>query len=279
MKRKLLFLALVGVSLSSCTKTNELYKRDDYNSPIFNENYYEKWDGIDLLNVVKTQGQIKQLKSSSNTGVVDLKNGSLDFNPNKYVWCDYENLKHDNEFGYHNNLALDDSNKQFRYGITSKLFDGRVRCEGLYQLSRVQLNKNGFAMRFPKYLVDASYLAFACRGGTDFKEHEFGKTEIKIDVTWSFYKETTEQNLYNEISFELKNVTIPVDNNSNTALVSFMPFMGDKFDELNGAAAMSFKWQLSEEDNKVNDDYKNNEKEHHMALMLYEIFIGESSWR
>lgn len=279
MKKKFLLITILSLALSGCSKTSELYRRDQYNSPIFNENYYEIWDGIDKLNIHENIGLYSQLSSSYSEGPVKLVNGNINYNKEEYVWLDTENIDHRKEFGYNNNLALSDSNKEFRYGMTSKLFDGRVRCEGYYQLSRVQLNRNGFAMRFPKYLVSTSYLAFACRGGTDFKDHEFKKTEIEIDVDWTFYKETEDQNKYESVKYQLEKVKIPVDNGGNTALVSFMPYFGEDFSELNGAAAMSFEWRLSNVDDKVNDDYRNNEKEHHMALMLYEIFIGNSSWR
>ena len=43
---------------------------------------------------------------------------------------------------------------------------------------------------------------------------------------------------------------------------------------------MSFEWNSSDERlalRNVTDDYTNKEK-HHLALMLYEVFIGDSTW-
>ena len=70
------------------------------------------------------------------------------------------------------------------------MFDGRVRCEQLYQKSRVQLDKTGFAMYFPKSLVSAKYLGFACRGGTNLDEKSgdhFAHDDLKVNFSWSFY--------------------------------------------------------------------------------------------
>lgn len=284
MKNKFLFAAILGLTLAGCTKTQELYRRDEYNNPNFDANYYTKWDGIDELQTNTVLGSYESLKSTIDKGVVDLKHNGYDFNPEKYVWRN--DFDHSQEFGYNNNLSKSDLNKEFRYGMTSKLFDGRIWCDGLYQLSRVQVNSTGFAMKFPKYLVNCQYLGFSARGGTTYTNEEkeenpsVNRTSIRIDVTWSFYRKTTEQDLYTKVEFRLEDIPMAVDNNGITSFVSFMPYFDDDFElQLNGAEAMSFEWKLHDELPDLSDDFNNKEKEHHMALMLYEIFIGESTWR
>ena len=182
------------------------------------------------------------------------------------------------QFGYNNNLSKIE--KKFNYGITSKLFDGRVRCEGLYQKSRVQLDKSGFAMYFPKSLLTASYLGFACRGGTDFEAgQEFAHDDLNVDFTWSFIIHR-DDGKYNKVVYTLDDVKIPVDNGGNTAFVNFVPYFGDNFDEIHRAVAMSFEWKADDPrllDRNLTDDYTQKEK-HHLALMLYEVFIGDSTW-
>lgn len=282
MKHKLVFLALVGAVLGSCSKTSELYKRSDFNSPIFDENYYTNWDGVNEFKTTTVNAHFSNLNSETSHGEVKLTNGNIDYNPNKYVYRDDFSIDNANTFGYNYCLSKTATNKEFKYGITSKLFDGRVWCDHLFQLSRVQVDKSGFAMKFSKYLVNARYLAFSVRGGTDYADPNAFKDEksnkqISINFTWSFYRKIDDN--YEKVSFNLPKVSIPVDDNTTTALVSFMPFLDEDFSSyVNGAEAMSFEWNCNDLNDEVTDDYTIKEK-HHLALMLYEVFIGESEWR
>ena len=271
MNKRIPLLLLAGVALASCAKTNLLYDENAYNYVEFDKNYYTEWEDIKNL---QTGNPIVFDKTSSvrfsddNTIIIGGKTIE------GYKW----NGVKEEQFGYNHNLSKIE--KKFSYGITSKLFDGRVRCEGLYQKSRVQLDKTGFAMYFPKSLVSAKYLGFACRGGTDFPQgQEFSHNDLLVNFVWSFYIHR-DDGQYTKIQYKMDNVQIPVDNGGNTTFVNFTPYMSDNFDELSGAVAMSFEWncedpRLAPKD--LTDDYTQKEK-HHLALMLYEMFIGDSTW-
>ena len=290
MNKKKLLLLLPVIALTSCAKTENLYTLNQYNSPVFDENYYTEWEGVEKLNVVETI-------THEFTPYSSMKNEIMiggEVVPN-YKWYGNEN----EQFGYNNNLSK--TEKKFNYGVTSKLFDGRVRCEGYYQKSRVQLDKSGFAMFFPKALKSTKYLGFACRGGTNYPSgQEFaytdeesqntliGKPGLKINAEWSFYIHKT-TNEYQKITYKLINVSIPVDASGDTTFVNFLPFYGET--ELYDATAMSFTWSSHDIANKIAeenakgihthddlvDDYTQKEK-HHLSLMLYEVFIGDSIW-
>lgn len=270
-KKIISLLSLVSVfALVGCAKTNPryLYGENAYNSPIFDENYYTDWDGIkELLLEGQSNGAYSKLFFSDDSVVI----GGI--KQEGYTWG---GLKEE-QFGYNNNLAKIE--KKFSYGITSKLFDGRVRCERLYQKSRVQLDKSGFAMFFPKSLVGVKYLGLACRGGTDYSAgQEFSHDDLLVNFSWSFYIHL-ENGKYNKVTYKLSNVKIPVDNSGNTAFISFVPYLGDNFDELYGAVAMSLEWHCVDDrmPADLTDDYTQKEK-HHLSLMLYEVFIGDSTW-
>ena len=268
-KKRFPLLLLAVFALSGCQKTNLLYGENAYNSPIFDENYYLEWDGIRNLQLDNTKsGYFTKLTYSSGDKVTI---GGVE---SSYTWGGDK----EEQFGYSNNLSKIE--KKFSYGITSKLFDGRVRCEGLYQKSRVQLDKSGFAMFFPKSLVSTKYLGFACRGGTDYPAgQEFAHNDLKVNFTWSFYIHL-DNGKYDKVTYTLNNVQIPVDNGGNTAFVNFVPYFGNNFDELYGAVAMSLEWNCSDykdREGDLTDDYTQKEK-HHLSLMLYEIFIGDSTW-
>ena len=281
MNKKLPLLLLGAVALTSCAKTERLYTENQYNSPVFDENYYTDWEGVENIEATNVGGAYSHLDYSVQNESSAVKIGGEEVEG--YKWG---GLKEE-QFGYNHNLAKVE--KKFNYGVTSKLFDGRVRCEGYYQKSRVQVDKSGFAMYFPKALKQAKYLAFACRGGTDYPAgQEFRYSNLKINVEWSFYIHV-DSSTYSKVTYKLNQIEVPVDNGGNTAFISFTPFYDQVFTELYDATAMSFKWEYA--DTKIQDeidngnlthkdlvdDYSQKEK-HHLALMLYEVFIGDSIW-
>ena len=268
MNKKLPLLLLGAIALTSCAKTEKLYRADQYNSPVFDENYYLEWDGIDSLS--------SKIESTHKTAITPKCTSDSKFkfdgDETEYVW---NGLKEE-EFGYSHNVS--DIEKKFSYGVTSKLFDGRVRCEGLYQKSRVQLDKSGFAMYFPKQLVKATkFLGLACRGGTDFPDQRFSNSKLKVNFTWNFYIHL-ENGMYSVQSYEINNAEIPVDNGGNTAFVYLQPYFEDYFSEISGAVGMSLTWNCVDETMDlfpITDDYTDKEK-NHLSLMLYEVFIGDN---
>ena len=278
MNKKLSLLLLGAIALSGCAKTERLYPENKYNSPIFDENYYIDWEGVDQIQA--TDGGVRNptadFSIQSEMSYVTI--GGKQMMNSKNEPAKWGGSKED-QFGYANNVSKVE--KKFNYGVTSNLFDGRVRCEGSYQKSRVQVDKSGFAMYFPKALKQAKYLAFACRGGTDYPSgQEFRYSDLKIDVEWSFYIHV-DSSTYSKVTYKLNQVEVPVDNGGNTALVSFTPYL-DSFTELYDATAMSFKWSVNDDEKmatrpELTDDYTQKEK-HHLALMLYEVFIGDSIW-
>ena len=285
MNKRILLLFSV-FALASCAKTERLYTENEYNSPVFDENYYVDWEGIDRVNVSEEYPSVVDPDDSVQKESDFVKIGGVQMLTDKGEPAKWGELKEE-QFGYSNNLSK--TEKKFNYGVTSKLFDGRVRCEGYYQKSRVQVDKSGFAMYFPKALKQTKYLAFACRGGTDYPQgQEFSYSDLKINVEWTFYIHL-DSSTYKKIIYKINAVKIPVDNGGNTALISFTPSFGDTFSELYDATAMSFKWEYAdtkiqdEIDNEIMthkdlvDDYTQKEK-HHLALMLYEVFIGDSIW-
>ena len=270
MNKRFPLLLLACFALAVCAKTSLLYGQNDYNNSEFDLNYYTDWEDIKSLNL-KNDTKVDKVADYSTTKNEVFIGGNKVEN---YVWIGDD----DQEYGYQHNLSNID--KKFSYGITSKLFDGRVWCDLLYQKSRVQLDKSGFAMYFPKSLVSTEFLGFACRGGTDLPNgEEFSHEDLNVNFTLSFYIHL-DDGTYNKVSYILNNVKIPVDNGGSTAFVNFLPTFGNNFDELYGAVAMSFEWEANDPrllDKNLTDDYTQKEK-HHLALMLYEVFIGNSTW-
>lgn len=268
MKKHFLLLFVASSCLASCAKTNLLYDDNAYNSPIFDENYYTNWEGIDNLEIRSTTTFAAPY--SSFDGLDGLNKGDV----GNYKWSGTE----EEMWGYHNNLDLIEP--AFSYGVLSKLYDGRVRCDGYYQKSRVQLNKTGYATYFPKSLLSTKFIAFAARGGTSTPQSLLDSNDKKgllIDFKMSFYIHINNDSKYDKVVFEYSNVPLVTDAGGATNLVSF--YLADIKANLANAVAMSLEWECKSDIAKYNitDDYKDKEKDH-LAVMLYEVFLGQSTW-
>lgn len=284
MKRRYLTLLMFIPFLAGCTKTDELYANYAYNSSNFMENYYTEHNGVDQLKVATNQEFTLQNSYGYNSSN-SLKYVRAVDNPENYPWSEPPE-NYSNEFGRHNNLTGIDSS--FAYGYLSKLYDGRVRCEGKYELSRVQLDRTGYATFFPKKLENYRLFAFSLRGATDFYKDNlpspFGG-KCKIDINIKFYKHILNSDQYDVVTLKLDDVEIPVDAGGSTNLVSV--YLADDnadgtrtllYAPITETVAMSFDFSLKTTVSGLSDDSK-AESDHHFAVMLYEVLFPKSTWR
>ena len=287
MKKQSLILLMLIPLLASCSKTSELYANYAYNSPNFMENYYKETRGIRDLGVVSLESKtmVAGLDFTSSNSLSGIRQED---NPNDYPWSSPMDLNQ--EFGRNNNLTKID--ESFAYGYLSKLYDGRVRCEGKFQLSRVQLDKHGYATYFPKKLVNYKYFAFSLRGATDYENSSASPSPLRgivyVDININLYKHITNSNEYNVVNFALKDVPIPCDNGGDTNLVTI--YLANDYNNngtierayyeprLDDAVAMSMDFELKTTREDLSDD-ASIEKDHHFAVMLYEVLFPKSTWQ
>ena len=270
MKIKHILLPLIAISLCGCSKTDKMYKLGAYESPYFNSNYYLKEDTKDF---VFTEVE----ETPRDVGCFNGLQGLKEKDKGGYLWEDVENNK-ERLWGYHNNLGRVD--ESFKLGAISKLYDGRVRCDGLYQKSRAQLDKVGYSAKFPMTMSDCDYFAFSCRGGTTLETPL--ETKLEYNFTLAFFTiDDANPGKYVKHIFHLNGLMIDTDNSAKTDLVSFYI---DKKDNgksiLENTVAMSISWECNDPQlilNNVTDDRTEKEKDH-LAVMLYEVFLGNSSW-
>ena len=283
MRKNYLALLMLIPLLSGCSKTKELYKDYAYNSSNFMENFYVEQNDVDKLKVgsvakysfSKEDTKFNYTSSNSLEGIRPVDNA------NNYPWEDYRDYS--NEFGRHNNLTAID--KSFAYGYLSKLYDGRVRCESKFQLSRVQLDKNGYSTFFPKKLESYKYFSFSLKGATDYYVDgknapiagydNHGVEKCFIDITIKFYKNKLNADDYDVIEFDLANVNIPCDAGSNTNLVTM--YLDNNGINLVNTVAMSFSYTLKTTAPDLSDDSKADSK-YHFAVRLYEVMFPQSTW-
>lgn len=271
MRLKHILLPLVAITLCGCSKTDKLYKLGAYESGNFYANYYLKNDTKDFVFTEKEETPINLQANNNLSGLKAEDRGD-------YVWEDLAGNRKEVLWGYQNNLAR--VGEGFKLGAISKLYDGRVRCDGLQQKSRAQLDKVGYDAKFPMTMSDCDYFAFSCRGGTTLETPL--ATQLEFNFTIGFFTiDEANPNQYVKHIFHLNGLKIETDNSAKTDLVSFYI---DKKDNgksiLENTVAMSFSWECIDPklaENNLTDDRTIKEKDH-LALMLYEVFLGNSTW-
>ncbi len=301
MKIKSLFIPLMVFALSSCgSHVNELYYLNQYENPSnFNANYYTErgdFDSKEAKNAFKIEVTPRVYNCGDGDNIEGLKGSDqYDDNNNLLDWdLDYpvENYKNEdpslNGYGPYN--ALIHKDRGFSYGYLSKLYDGRIQCDGFVTKSRVQLDGTGYATYFPKALNTYSYFGIALRGGTEDRTRTYSfkrETDPEINIHLSFLKHDQVTGEYSKFNFEMENVKLMTNNGGKTCFVFFYfeDVLKEQFPEnyntiLKDTIAMSLTFDIA----KMKDEYvdllsldRNSEKDH-FAIMLYEVMLPKSTW-
>ena len=293
MRHKYLTLMLLPLVLTGCNKTKELYPGNAYDTGNFETNYYLEHNNVDKLvtsEPVNYDASEKFYISNPSYGqpLEGLRFGDQLSDKDEFLEWNIDTPIEDRGSGYGPTKNLTTINDSFAYGVLSRLYDGRVRCDGYYAKSRLQINKTGFSTFFPKELIDAKYLAIALRGDVNAKA--FSNNIANVDITVSLYKHNTNSDINSKYNINYINVPVPTNTGGITSLLVlyFDTIFGSNYKEyLDGIIAMSVTFSLSsinasEEDiNKYGYpvDDKDNPNGPHFALMLYEVMFPDSIWR
>lgn len=265
------FILLACLTLTSCRgELNEIFNGDEYNNPVFKENYYYERPAI-------LEDEERIIKKDA----IQLMPGdfSISYEDDSLYYLD-ENIYSTSYTSYGDLYKLSNVDESFKYGYLSKLYDGEMFCNGRYQLSRVQVGEEGFATLFDKELYTYDYFAmnFKCAAnfddGTPIGSH-FSHIELRI----SFY-------IRNGINFIEVPIIIDIDEIPTNAVETNSPktytFLAfDLHKNLNGidftrlcGYSIGYKY-ISDE---VLDNSENKNKESEYALMLYEVLFPNSTW-
>ena len=298
-KKRLLTILLFPFILCGCGEAvSDLYEKDAFNTGRFMDNYYLRWNNVDKIQPSKTYNY--DATSITTVGVADRVTGRIDGireEDQKYgnVLLDWDSDRPvaDYGIGYGPTKNMTSIDNAFAHGYLSKLYDGRIRCDGYQARSRVQLDSTGYATYFPKELTSYKYFAFFARGGTTC-ERTFKVFPI-FDVNVTFYTHDSATNIYEAHSISMNNLQIRTNDGGLTNIVSF--YFDDLFGtgwetKLSHSVAMSFTFHVSNYGEAgyrydksdavpltdITDTVTDDTKEHKMCLMLYEVMIPDSTW-
>lgn len=294
--KKRAFLPLIAacaVLLSSCMNdVSELYEGQAYDTGDFMQNYYSTWNP-DLLNRVAPVAKTYQVTNANSFQINTQDDLDQLWSPDEKYYdvgaLKYFNLfadtPHENaNYGYgpSNNLISIDS--AFARGFLSRLYDGRVHCDGItYAQTRVQIDGSGYGALFPKEMMSYRYFALSLRGADQSENRGF---DMNINVNVTFYVYDYNQSLYVPYLFQMQNFPIMTNSGGRTTIIGFYfsGVMGADVSLLQRASAMSVTFDLGEEPEPdayagyTIDRNDQTEGKEHFALMLYEVLLPKSTW-
>ncbi len=293
-KKSLIALMMMSSLLVCCNKTKELYAQGAYDTGDFETNYYLEYNNIDKVDVAsettKTLSDMKVYcpgpnERLENIALVDqTDNGKED---GKLLDWYEDNPKTGVGTKFGPTKSMNKINDKFSYGILSKLYDGRVHCDGYYAKSRVQLNKTGYGTFFPAELKSAKYFGVSIRStvGVD----GFKGSQADVDFHFSFYRHITNSDSYEKYNIEVPMVDIVVSNSdAHGSLLAFYFDTPTLYQmPLDGIVGMSMSFDLKAFHAKDADDIAKygeptddmtDKEKPHFAIYLYEVLFPDSTW-
>ena len=295
---KLLLIA-PSLMLTACGYgLKEVYSGVPYNSTVFVENYFNVWN--DKINPNKEGNQITERKDLYEldierdnvfTSVKDstFKNCDDDFMSYAYTY-DRDEPADKSLKAYGPAVALSKIDDSFKYGVSSKLFDGQMFCNGDYQNSRTQVaptnqgTNNGFGLLLSKECNDASYIMmnFKCslvkEDGSDMTSSEPITSNLRLTI--GLYLRNDTGYTYMPFTFEVDKVpTNSGDDHFSEGYKgrwNMYTCFGFKLDNVNTKRLIGFSLQYE----KISDTYTAEHlgfKSMH-AMMLYEVSFPHTTW-
>lgn len=293
MNKRIFSILPLIVLLSACGyDLREVYPGDAYNNPIFEKNYYSLYSSqIDKSNPNNTLIGEPDVYYPDDylTSYEELEQSGLD----PYVYDTDDNhgfvyeedikgvndiiadfssptLKQDaHKYGYGPSYKMNRVDDIFSYGYLSKLYDGQLFCHSLYQLSRVQVAEEGFGVIYNKEMVNNSkYMAFNFKGILYKPSTQIGLHMSNVQLEISLYSRSAS-------NFKETKFVIDLDVACNSEQYTFLVIPIEQYN-LTRIAGYSFAFKFKSD--SILDTVTDKEN-YQYALMLYEVFFPNSSWR
>lgn len=307
----LIFPSLV---LTSCGYgLKEVYDGIPYNSTNFTENYYMVWDkNIDYRkdNNSITKTEEKRILDYDKDKVFLRMNDDDDYK--HYQECEKNWLTYEytydkvepevtNKKAYGPAVRLSNQDSSFKYGVSSKLFDGQMFCNGDFQHSRTQVgstnlgNYGGFAVRFAKECSYYEYFMcnFKCSYVTSLSQNlNFHYSDITLKL--GFYLRNEQGFTYVPVEYDIEKVPtnsgddhfVPPYSGRLSSYICFGFKLHQEKDDglldLSRLVGISFEYQLNKIWTSSNPstevDLNPSEYTPYHSIMLYEISLPHSTW-
>ncbi len=300
MKKSIFKILLIAPALvvSSCGYgLKEVYSGIPYNTTDFFKNYYNVWnDNINpykegnKITVLKDTYELDEVKDKVFRRLSDANFKDVDDSWSTYAYT-YDKVEPtDGTKAYGPAVKLSSYDSSFKYGVTSKMFDGQMFCNGDYANARTQVlptnqdseNPNGgFGVLFSKESNDASYfmMNFKCSVVLADNQNLTGARST-LNLKLGLFMRNETGYTYQPLTYTIYDVptnsgddhSAPPFSMRNEMYVCF-GFSLEKFDT---DRLVGFSVQYE----KVSDTYSetNPDKTTYHAMMLYEVSFPKTTW-
>ena len=291
-KFKLLLIAPTLV-LSACGYgLKEVYEGIPYNSSNFFENYYNVWNKTinpyDSGNKITDTKEIHQVNDEDSvfTSIHDVSFRDCDDDWASYAYTYDKELPIDGAKAYGPTVALSNYDNSFKYGVSSKMFDGQMFCNGDYANARTQVqsvndgDSKGFGVLFSKECNDASYFMMNFKCSVVLKDNQnlkSGYSDLRIKV--SFILKNDNGYTYVPTVYDVDDVP------TNSGDQHFIPPFSEREEmyicygfslkNFNLRRLVGFSIQYEKISDTVSPSY--SEQSYH-AMMLYEVSFPHTTW-
>ena len=291
-KFKLLLLAPALV-LSACGYgLKEVYSGIPYASSDFFANYYNVWNKA--INPYENDNKLTLVKDAHVLtesdhvfkSIHDTSFKSLDPHWNEYSYTFDKEEPEDGTKAYGPTVALTNYDNSFKYGVTSKMFDGQMFCNGDYANARTQVESTnngedkGFGVLFSKESNDASYFMMNFKCSVILKDNQNLKSGYSnLKVTVSFICKNDTGYTYIPVVGEVNEVPTNSGDQHYMKPYSEREHMyvcyGFDVSQLGLNRLIGFTIQYEKISDTVSPNYE--EKSFH-AMMLYEVSFPYTTW-
>ena len=305
-----IFLIFPSLVLTSCGYgLKEVYDGVPYNSTNFVENYYRVWD-----KTIDHRNDGNKITKTLDTRVLDYEKDSVftrmnndedykhfqkcEMNWNEYEYT-YDKVEPEeaDKHAYGPAVKLANADSSFKYGVSSKLFDGQMFCNGDYQNSRTQVGSTnlgdfgGFAVKFAKECTYSEYFMcnFKCSYVTS-ESQNLTRASSDLVLKLGFYLKNDTGYTYVPVEYEVDNV--PTNSGDDHFLPPFSGRLGSyicfgfKLHQIDGddlldisrLAGISFEYELNKVHRKSGEVFDTAPDNVMHSIMLYEISLPHSTW-
>ena len=300
MKKSVFKILLIAPALvvSSCGYgLKEVYSGIPYNTTDFFKNYYNVWnDNINpykegnKITVLKDSYELDETKDKVFRRLSDANFKDCDDSWSTYAYT-YDKVEPDDGTkAYGPAVKLSSYDSSFKYGVTSKMFDGQMFCNGDYANARTQVkpmnqdqddSQGGFGVLFSKESNDASYFMMNFKCSVVLKDNQNlsgARSNLKLKLGLFMRNETGYT--YQPLTYTIDNIptnsgddhSAPPFSMRNDMYVCF----GFSLKNFDTDRLVGFSVQYE----KISDTYSetNPDQTTYHAIMLYEVSFPKTTW-
>ena len=301
MKKSLFKVLLIApaLALSSCGYgLKEVYSGVPYNTSNFFNNYYNVWnDKINpnkqgnKITVTKDVYELDEVEDKVFRRLSDANFKDVDESWGSYAYTyDKTEPEEEGKKAYGPAVKLSKYDSSFKYGVTSKMFDGQMFCNGDYANARTQVKpvgqdaedpNGGFGVLFSKESNDATYFMMNFKCSVVLEDNQnLTSARSSLNLKIGLFTRNDTGYTYQPATYSI--VDVPTNSGDDHVAPPFS--MRNEMYVCFGFSLRHFDTErlcgFSVQYEKVSDTYSeaHSDQTTYHAMMLYEVSFPKTTW-